>query len=938
MNDGGYGHGELIASESENHLKWHNHGFDRPFDLDLNRIRSVVRLSSASVRKEWNADADVMLESRGRFRIMGRLLAMDEQTVTLEHGILGRVDVSRKNSLTLIGSQEFREAIYLGPQNDNKWQSVQGSGSWTWDSATWSTNDIGSMCASDLALPAQCRIELVLSWDKRPMFIVMLGSNLPSNQENQTDLSCAARLEVWDQQLVLIRETAEVADISMLKQLADDSEVELSIYLDQLSGTTAVQVNNDREIHVLRVPSDLKAPLPYVAIRNLGLSLHLKEIEVHRWDGKMFSPTDPSNTEATRAGEVPSPQAIVGYDRETARLLIRSASGEESTWPFEKATRLSIGIDAPEKTDVTRKSDASETTAINAPTVEVVLQDDTRIRGLCCASNDRQTVVLSVDQFTNPIHVPINHLSALSVYSDTVEKQAESDEPLLGTILSTDLEFHGRLNGDLNPEAPEKLRFSPAGSKSDASILESLSGEFKFATVKVSTRSKSREQHASTPQREPAPQPAGAKEGVGVLLPILNALGFADKPAEARRAGSRRDSSRRDTSSFSPTLTFRSGDVIDTSYIGIDEQGVHFKSPQSALTFVIHEKVDQIYLRNASASTKLSDDRRTRLMTVPRILKKDPPTHLLISQSGDFLRGRLIKLDEEHATIEVRGNIVEIPRPQISQIVWLHTLNWDVRGNNSAPSPNVAADSQATTPVLDKPFRIHLLLGAKHGLSMVPTSIKDGIVYGTNEWLGGVSTELSSVKRLLFGRDLDERIIGLRDESWELSLAKLPRVYREDASDEQSQARLHPLVGSPAPTFVLDALDEKTFRLQDQRGKVIVLDFWASWCGPCMKTMPIVEQVVQEFDDSVKLVAVNIQEIPARVMLSKERLGVECTIVLDRDGQTAAAYQVNAIPQTVIINAEGKVTHVIVGGGPSVIDTLRASIQESRDGAKLPQP
>jgi len=106
-----------------------------------------------------------------------------------------------------------------------------------------------------------------------------------------------------------------------------------------------------------------------------------------------------------------------------------------------------------------------------------------------------------------------------------------------------------------------------------------------------------------------------------------------------------------------------------------------------------------------------------------------------------------------------------------------------------------------------------------------------------------------------------------------------------------------------------------------------VLDFWASWCGPCVQTMPLVEEAVAELgSDKVQLVAVNIQETAARAQAAVERLKMTSTVLLDSDGQTAAAYAANAIPQTVIIDRAGKVTHVFVGGGPKFVAQFKQAL------------
>lgn len=140
---------------------------------------------------------------------------------------------------------------------------------------------------------------------------------------------------------------------------------------------------------------------------------------------------------------------------------------------------------------------------------------------------------------------------------------------------------------------------------------------------------------------------------------------------------------------------------------------------------------------------------------------------------------------------------------------------------------------------------------------------------------------------------------------------------------------MSPLVNGPAPDFGLKTLSGEGFRLRTQRERVVVLDFWASWCGPCIQTMPLVEEVVEEFGaDQVHLVAVNIQESADRVQAAVDRLGLSATVLLDIDGQVAAVYQANAIPQTVIIDREGTVRYVFVGGGSRFVAQFRDALED----------
>jgi peroxiredoxin len=92
--------------------------------------------------------------------------------------------------------------------------------------------------------------------------------------------------------------------------------------------------------------------------------------------------------------------------------------------------------------------------------------------------------------------------------------------------------------------------------------------------------------------------------------------------------------------------------------------------------------------------------------------------------------------------------------------------------------------------------------------------------------------------------------------------------------------------------------------------------------------MPDVYRVVNDFQGrNVRLIAVNLQEAPEAITSALERLELETTVALDQDGVVAEKYEATAIPQTVIIDAEGNVARLFVGGGPQLADQLRDALE-----------
>ena len=138
------------------------------------------------------------------------------------------------------------------------------------------------------------------------------------------------------------------------------------------------------------------------------------------------------------------------------------------------------------------------------------------------------------------------------------------------------------------------------------------------------------------------------------------------------------------------------------------------------------------------------------------------------------------------------------------------------------------------------------------------------------------------------------------------------------------------LIGKPAPDFELATADGGKFKLSDQKGQsVVILDFWATWCGPCVQAMPVIDGVAQAYEEKgVKLVAVNLRESLDEVKAFMEKHKLALAVAMDSDGSTAMRYKANSIPQTVIVGKDGVVAQVFVGLSPN----LKGQLEKVLDG------
>ncbi|MFS0880959.1 thiol-disulfide oxidoreductase ResA [Metabacillus niabensis] len=121
-------------------------------------------------------------------------------------------------------------------------------------------------------------------------------------------------------------------------------------------------------------------------------------------------------------------------------------------------------------------------------------------------------------------------------------------------------------------------------------------------------------------------------------------------------------------------------------------------------------------------------------------------------------------------------------------------------------------------------------------------------------------------------------------------------------------------IGSVAPDFVLKDLEGNEHRLSDYRGKGVFLNFWGTWCEPCEREMPYMDNQYDYYKNhGVEVLAVNIAESNIAVESFANELDLSFPIVLDKDKQVLNAYGVDPLPTTFLINPEGKVVHITSG-------------------------
>jgi thiol-disulfide isomerase/thioredoxin len=140
-----------------------------------------------------------------------------------------------------------------------------------------------------------------------------------------------------------------------------------------------------------------------------------------------------------------------------------------------------------------------------------------------------------------------------------------------------------------------------------------------------------------------------------------------------------------------------------------------------------------------------------------------------------------------------------------------------------------------------------------------------------------------------------------------------------------------------APAFQLKDMDGEQYALEDYRGKVVMLNFWATWCPPCRREIPSMEALHQTFKgQAFAILAINEWETEDHVFAFMGQLPVEPTfpILFDPDSEVAQSFGVKGLPTTLLVDTQGKIVYRAVGGRdfnhPEVQEIIRALLPEAQ--------
>ena len=881
LKGGGFITGELKNSDDAKSLTWQSPSLRDPLVFGLGAVSSVNFPLPKDVHK---SSGEYSFELSGGDLLFGSLVQVNDSDIEIETHRFGKLKVARENVQRVYRWKDGADLIYLGPNGLNGWkQALLPKDAWREESGQLVTSQEGAAIVSDLKLPDKATIEFEIGWSSKPDFDLAFGTgpDLPSKKDH------AFHIEVWDGNIVVQRETEQEADVESILEvgkLPKSGQIQFIAYIDQTAGRVAIYSIKGQKIADIKVAAKTPKIGTCISLTNKRGDVRLERLRISRWNGDVPKETlaDQSRIHLTDGSIVYG--KILRYENESKSFVVES---ETDTGEEKKVEETNVPADRIQSLFFPTRSEDKPRS------IRIIDQEGARLSGeLLKVENNN--LLLKVPGLKDPVPFALSALNTITPLTQEVTEKSTRD----GAIGFLELDG-ARIEGQLVDagELPDSscLAWKPILSSSSSPLKLGVSGKINYRDPLLNKPA------AATPNQPQIAQP----RGLANLRGLSRALGT--KTGSTLGLGAR-------------NLYLRTGDVIPSEITKIDEEGLTFKTPLSDSTFVSHAKVKAVELGAEPPMTpRISKTKRDRLLTLPRMQKDTPPLQLVRSMNGDYLRGRVIQLDDKTLQIETRLETKKVPRDRISKIIWLHPEETDP----SKKPAKAAGESKAT--------RVQVVRADGVRLTFSPESVAKGVMSGKSDVLGACRVPLKEVDQILIGDMIEKTAAQLAYQQWKLQNAPEPKSANPDDGSSPAMSE-SPLVGKPAPPFALDLLDGKRFKLEDLKGKVVVLDFWASWCGPCIESMPQVVKVADEFkDQGVELVTVNLQESNKQIASFLERQKLKITVALDIDAAVSEKYEATSIPQTVIIDRDGKIAYLWVGVGNHVDETLRNALKSVLD-------
>jgi thiol-disulfide isomerase/thioredoxin len=890
------------ASDANGNLVWKCPAFLSDIVVPWNSVESLVQPFQTPKPIEDGRPIQFIVEFQNGEALTGNVTSISEEFVDVENELIGAQHIPASTVRSILRTP-MMSASESGELKFTDWKQItpdiKKGKRWFDGLGSYDTETAGTVISQSVTMPDLAAIDLSVSWQtSSPNFVLQIGDT----EQRKLELHVRKPENKNTLSVSMLVEDDVTADIATITQPLDGSNgISLRLLCDSVRGRLVVTQNG---VALAQLPLSknmrLTGKQTVLFSNNVAGRLSLRSLKIYR---SIFStPVLLSKGKETENGQIKSPETLL----QNGQTFIGQPVGfEPKDHSFGFANSETIGRVSLDQVD--RIEYPYAPIAVNKMAehklFSVQLWSGARFVGQAVSIQSEQLVV-SLLQSKTEVRILLSDIMSIGQSGKLKSDMANDDSK----------------NAE---EAPMRLN-SPWAISSGRIVPMDLTNSSNAAPKTDFQTLNWRPSNALFPV-------AIASGVTGTIEPIAN-MPKVDKPAKPKVTADFGRSLDKDE----PSLFLKSGDCFAADIQSVSDGEMFFKSSLFSANKIDIDMVRGVRKLIYTGTDTMEKAGRKRLLTLPRSQRNNPPTHLVVSREGDAIRGQLLSMDVDNITLQVRGEERKIQMKSVAEIIWLQDAPEIV-----PPGKKPEAMSPAEVEVkvdAEKKNKGDLVCQALDSsgtrVSIAPERVDGDILYGQHPQLGDCHIDLSKISKLVLGDAIADEARKNRFGKWTLENAPDPKFVNDldspEAEDGNVPDSAHAkMIGNVAPDFELKKLDGTLLKLSDLRGRVIVLDFWATWCGPCVASLPKITDLGQEFKGAeVDVIAVNIEQTSAEVRALLDRLKISPVVVLDSDGAVARAYHAQAIPQTVIIDRDGKVKQVIVGGG----GTSESKIRESLDG------
>ncbi len=790
LNDGSTGQGKIISISDRNTLTWLNEGFEQPFEFPLQTIRSICRpedfapTRTGQTRPPTGSQRLVerdtwMITLRNGNQFVGYLKAVTEDYIDIDTEPFERVRVRRSQVRSV--ARPAKSNWIAASNRPVQWNTTGSSSNWTLTKFGLSTQVRDAAIEGDVGIPGPIEVRLRLRWEGAANFSISIGekhavTRLDSrDQERKRDnrivrntagTGYAITLDAWADKLFFVGGERKVLSVVPSGNLGGEAGcLDAILRLDPSLGTAELQLIGQPSLSLTCPESATRPFVEKIHITNKGDLLSVDFLAIRRWEKELEAIETAAKPQVMLTDRSTISGGIRSWDTQSGKIELETSEGTRALLAEQllagRMARLPPGTPRPTDGSTENQSPGSQrwSTSPSADEFIFTLSDESLIIGRILTADGENLIVkilgidkevtLAVERVVGMTRYQSNvdtktassnsalqvaeqldrfddSDSELSPSVDLVHQQKRSDESgaegiaLLGT---------SQIRGTLLAETPagnrSALYWQPTSSQNPSPIRTDIKGEIRFIN--------------RPPQPEASKLADSAALGASQLREHYTPEGFSTVEDQRHRAGKR-------LKSESTWIEFTTGDTLPTVITGMDQNGVSFESPNSSLTFAHNHQLHRVTFALVRLELVLSEEQRERLLTFPRSFRDDPPTHLIVSTTGDVLRANVQALENGEIVAEVRGNTVRLSTGVISEIIWLHQVSPVER---LPPSEG----------------RIRILTKERFMATLCKSRITGGELLGSNEIFGELQICIDQLEKISFGQHITPREFLLRTES-----------------------------------------------------------------------------------------------------------------------------------------------------------------------------